>query len=56
LEVVGAIALVVPRAIYYGAGLLVVIMTCVLIAHLTILGASKAAPAIVLMPITGIIA
>ena len=56
LEVAGAIALVVPRAVYYGAALLAMVMAGAVIAHLTILGASKVAPALILLLITGAIA
>ncbi len=55
LEVVGAIALVIPGYAFYGASLLATVMVGALIAHLTILGGSPAAP-IVLLLITGTVA
>ena len=56
LEVAGAIALVLPRAAYYGALLLIVVMIGALIAHLTVLGLSTAAAAFILLLLTGTIA
>lgn len=56
LEVAGAIALVLPRAAYYGALLLVVVMIGALIAHLKVLGLSTAATAFILLLLTGTIA
>jgi uncharacterized membrane protein YphA (DoxX/SURF4 family) len=55
LEVVGAIALVIPGYAFYGASLLATVMVGALIAHLTILGGSPAAP-IVLLLITSTVA
>ena len=56
LEIAGAIALVLPRAVYYGAVLLVTVMTGALTAHLIKLGLTTAAPALILLLITGTIA
>lgn len=56
LEVVGAIALVLPRAAYHGAVLLALVMAGALIAHLIILGLSTAAPALILLLMTGTVA
>ncbi len=49
LEVSGAIALLIPRATFYGAALLAVVMVGAIISHLTILGGSPAAPAFLLL-------
>ena len=56
LEIGGAIALVLPRAAYYGAVLLVTVMTGALAAHLIKLGLTTAAPAFILLVISGTIA
>ena len=56
LEVAGAIALFLPRAAYYGALLLVVVMIGALIAHVKVLGLSTAAAAFILLLLTGTIA
>jgi len=55
LEVVGAIALLVPGYAFYGASLLATVMVGAVIAHLAILGGSPVA-AIVLLLLTGTIA
>lgn len=55
LEVVGAIALLIPGYAFYGGSLLAIVMVGAVIAHLAILGGSPAAP-IVLLLITGTIA
>jgi putative oxidoreductase len=56
LEVAGAIALVLPRAAYYGALLLVAVMAGALAAHLVKLGLTTAAPALILLLMSGTIA
>jgi putative oxidoreductase len=56
LEVAGAIALVLPRAAYYGALLLVTVMAGALAAHLAKLGLTTAAPAFILLLMSGTIA
>ncbi|HTA41283.1 MAG TPA: DoxX family protein [Bryobacteraceae bacterium] len=55
LEVAGGIGLLIPRYAFYAAGLLAVVMVGAIIAHLTVLGTSPAAP-VVLLVLTGIIA
>jgi uncharacterized membrane protein YphA (DoxX/SURF4 family) len=55
LEIIGAIALLVPRATFYGAALLVVIMIGAVTAHVTILGGNPT-PAIVLLALSATIA
>lgn len=55
LEVLGAIGLLIPRATFYAAALLAVVMVGAVISHLTVLGGSPAAP-IGLLVFTGIIA
>lgn len=55
LEVVGAIALLVPGGAFYGALLLSCVMVGAIISHLTILGGNPT-PAIVLLLITGAVA
>ena len=55
LEVAGGIGLLVPRYAFYAAGLLAVVMVCAIIAHLTVLGTSPAAP-VVLLVLSGTIA
>jgi uncharacterized membrane protein YphA (DoxX/SURF4 family) len=55
LEVAGAIALLIPGYAFYGGSLLATVMVGAIIAHLSILGGSPAAP-IVLLLLTGAIA
>ncbi len=55
LEVLGALALLVPRAAVYGALLLAAVMMGALLAHLLILGGNPA-PAVVLLVATAIVA
>ena len=55
LEVAGGIGLLVPRYAFYAAGLLAVVMVGAIIAHLTVLGTSPAAP-VVLLVLSGTIA
>ena len=55
LEVAGAIGLLIPRYAFYAASLLAVVMVGAIIAHLTVLGTSPAAP-VVLLVLSGIIA
>ena len=55
LEVVGAIGLLISRYAFYAAVLLVIVMIGAIIAHVTVLGSSPAAP-LVLLVLTGIIA
>ena len=49
LEILGAVALLVPRAAFYGAALLAMVIVGALIAHLAKLGIAAAAPAIILL-------
>ena len=49
LEVLGAVALLVPRVAFYGAALLATVMVGALIAHAAILGIAAAAPALILL-------
>ena len=53
LEVVAGIGLLIPRYAFYAAILLAIVMVGAIIAHLTVLGGSPAAPAI-LLALTGI--
>jgi putative oxidoreductase len=55
LEVIGAVALLVPRATFYGAALLTTVMIGAIVAHLAVLGGSPI-PALVLLVIVGTIA
>ncbi len=55
LEVLGAIGLLVPGYVFYAAALLATVMVGAVIAHLTVLGGSPAAPAMLLV-LTGAIA
>ena len=55
LEMVGAIGLLISRYAFYAAVLLVIVMIGAIIAHVTVLGSSPAAP-LVLLVLTGIIA
>jgi putative oxidoreductase len=55
LEVAGGIGLLIPRYAFYAAGLLAVVMVGAIIAHLTVLGTSPAAP-VVLLVLSGAIA
>ena len=55
LEVAGGIGLLVPRYAFYAAGLLGVVMVGAIIAHVTVLGTSPAAP-VVLLVLSGTIA
>ncbi len=55
LEVVGAIGLLVPGYVFYGAVLLVAVMIGAVVTHLFVLGGSPAA-ALVLLIMTGVIA
>jgi putative oxidoreductase len=55
LEVIGAIGLFLPRYAFYAAALLVCVMAGAVMAHLTVLGGSPAAP-LILLVITGTIA
>jgi putative oxidoreductase len=55
LEVVGAIALIVPRAAFMGALLLALVMTGAVVTHITVLGGSPI-PALVLLAIVGTVA
>jgi uncharacterized membrane protein YphA (DoxX/SURF4 family) len=49
LEVAGAIGLLIPRYAFYAAVLLAMVMVGAVIAHLTVLGGSPAAPALLLI-------
>ena len=49
LEVTGAIGLLIPRYAFYAAVLLATVMVGAVIAHLTVLGGSPAAPALLLI-------
>ena len=55
LEVAAGIGLLISRYAFYAAVLVAVVMVGAIIAHLTVLGSSPAAPAILLV-LTGIIA
>jgi putative oxidoreductase len=55
LEVIGAVALLVPRTAFYGAVLLAVVMIGAVVTHLAVLGGSPI-PALVLLVIVGTIA
>ena len=55
LEVAGGIGLLIPRYAFYAAGLLAVVMVGAIIAHVTVLGTSPAAP-VVLLVLSGTIA
>ncbi|MGA2230087.1 MAG: DoxX family protein [Tepidisphaeraceae bacterium] len=55
LEVIGAIGLLVPKATFYGALLLVAVMVGAIVTHLAILGGNPT-PAIVLLLINGTVA
>ena len=55
LEVAGGIGLLIPRYAFYAAGLLAVVMVGAIIAHVTVLGTSPAAP-VVLLILSGTIA
>ena len=55
LEVIGAIGLLVSRYAFYAAVLLAMVMVGAIIAHVTLLGTSPAAP-VVLLIFSGIIA
>jgi putative oxidoreductase len=49
LEVAGGIGLLIPRYAFYAAGLLAIVMVGAIIAHLTVLGTSPAAPVVLLV-------
>jgi uncharacterized membrane protein YphA (DoxX/SURF4 family) len=55
LEVMGAIGLLISRYAFYAAALLGVVMVGAIIAHVTVLGTSPAAP-VVLLVLSGIVA
>src|SRR6266404_5646335 len=55
LEVAGAIGLLIPRYAFYASVVLAIIMVGAIIAHVTVLGSSPAAP-VVLLVLSGIIA
>jgi uncharacterized membrane protein YphA (DoxX/SURF4 family) len=55
LEVIGAVALLVPRAAFYGAVLLAIVMVGAIVTHLAVLGGSPV-PALVLLVIVGAVA
>jgi putative oxidoreductase len=55
LEVVAAMGLLISRYAFYAAVLLAIVMAGAIIAHVTVLGSSPAAP-VVLFVLTGIIA
>ena len=55
LEVAGGIGLLIPRYAFYAAGLLGLVMVGAIIAHVTVLGTSPAAP-VVLLVLSGTIA
>jgi putative oxidoreductase len=55
LEVAAGIGLLISRYAYYAAVLLAIVMVGAIIAHVTVLGSSPAAPAVLLV-VTGIIA
>ena len=49
IEVLGAVALLVPQAAFYGSALLATLMVGALVAHAAILGIAAAAPALILL-------
>ena len=55
LEVVGAVALLVPRAAFLGSLVLGCVMVGAVVAHLTVLGGTPVPPA-VLLALTGVVA
>jgi uncharacterized membrane protein YphA (DoxX/SURF4 family) len=55
LEIVGAVALLVPRSAFYGAALLLAVMAGAVFTHLAVIGGNPA-PAVVLLGLTGAIA
>ena len=55
LEVMGAIGLLISRYAFYAAALLAMVMVGAIVAHVTVLGTSPAAP-VVLLVLTGSIA
>ena len=55
LEVIGAVALLLPRAAFYGAALLATVMVGAIVTHLAVLGGSPI-PALVLLVIVGTVA
>ena len=55
LEVIGAVALLVPRTSFYGAVVLAVVMAGAIVTHLAVLGGSPI-PALVLLVIVGTVA
>ena len=55
LEVFGAVSLLVPRAAFYGALLLAMVMVGAIVTHLAVLGGSPI-PALVLLVIVGTVA
>ncbi len=52
LEVIGAVALLIPRATFYGAALLSTVMVGAIVTHLVIVGGSPI-PALILLMIVG---
>jgi putative oxidoreductase len=54
LEVIGALALLFPKAAFYGAALLSAVMVGAIVAHLTILGGNPTPP-FVLLVIVGVV-
>ena len=55
LEVIGAVALLVPRTAFFGSVLLAVVMAGAVVTHLAVLGGSPI-PALVLLVIVGTVA
>jgi uncharacterized membrane protein YphA (DoxX/SURF4 family) len=55
LEVIGAVLLLVPRAAFYGAALLALVMVGAIVIHLAVLGGSPI-PALVLLVVVGTVA
>ena len=55
LEIAGAVALLVPRAAFFGSLLLPCVMVGAVVAHLTVLGGTPVPPA-VLLALTGTVA
>lgn len=55
LEVIGAVALLVPRASFYGAVLLALVMVGAIVTHLAVVGGSPV-PALVLLAIVATVA
>jgi len=54
LEVIGAVALLFPKAAFYGAVLLAAVMVGAIVAHLTVLGGNPTPPLVLLLVVGAI--